>query len=320
MPATFNDVKFRVMMPTDKILYSIPKRLKWAVSGFALFLVLSISGGWVGEGGKQSLTFVHRERALQPGEVIIVSARSSRPLQYLRAYAFDGDFPGFGGKGGVSWTSLIGIDLETAPGRYSIELKGADLDGKSVSARKIVNVIGKKFPVRRLEVDEKFVTPPVDVLSRIEKERERTGAIFSSITSEKFWRGPFRIPVPGEVISVFGKRNVYNGQARSPHAGVDFRGAIGTPVHAPNRGRVALATDLYFSGNTVILDHGLGLYTYLAHMSEISVKEGDVIERGSIIGKVGATGRVTGPHLHWTIRIGRARVDPLSLINVLGDL
>jgi len=306
-------------MPTDNILHSIPKRFKWAVPGLVLLPLLCIFAGWAEKGEEQSITFVHSERALQPGEVIIISARSSRPLHYLRAYAFDGDFPGFSGEGGESWTSLVGIDLETKPGRYAIELKGAGLDGKNVTARKVVTVIGKEFPARRLKVDEKFVSPPVDALNRIEKERKRVGAIFASTSAEKFWRGPFRFPVPGEVISVFGKRNVYNGQARSPHAGVDFRGAIGTPVHAPNRGRVVLAADLYFSGNTAILDHGLGLYSYLAHMSEISVREGDLVEDGSIIGKVGATGRVTGPHLHWTIRIGRARIDPLSLMNALED-
>ncbi len=296
---------------------SIPTGPKWIALSFVMLLVLCVPGDGADKNAKQSITFVHRERALQPGEVIVIDARSSRSLQSLRAYAFDDEFPAFSGKNGVSWTGLIGIDLETKPGSYAIELKGVDLDGKSVTARKVVNIIGRKFPVRRLKVDEKFVAPPVDALKRIEKEQEKVRAIFDSVTAEKLWTGPFRLPVPGEVISAFGKRNVYNGQERSPHAGVDFRGAAGTPIRAPNNGKVVLAANLYFSGNTIILDHGLGLYSYLAHMSEMSAKEGDVIKSGGIVGKVGATGRVTGPHLHWTVRIGRTRVDPLSLISVL---
>jgi murein DD-endopeptidase MepM/ murein hydrolase activator NlpD len=192
------------------------------------------------------------------------------------------------------------------------------MDGSSVAARKSINVIAKKFPSRSLSVDEKYVTPPAEVLARIDEEREKVNAIFASVTPEKFWIGLFRIPVPGKVISAFGKRNIYNGKPRSPHSGADFKGAAGTPIRAPNAARVVLAEDLYYSGNTLILDHGLGLYSYLAHLSEFSVKKGDQVEPGDLIGKVGATGRVTGPHLHWTVRLIMARVDPLSLVNILG--
>jgi murein DD-endopeptidase MepM/ murein hydrolase activator NlpD len=300
-----------------KNMYPIPQSLKRLATGFVLLIGLCISGDGTENDRKQAISFILRARALQPGEVIVIEARSLHPLQSLRVKAFDADFAAFSGKNSEFWTAVIGIDLETRPGRYAVELKGVDIEGKSATARRIVSVVGKQFPTRTLKVDEKYVAPPADALRRIEKEQERVGGIFASVTSEKLWQGPFRAPVPGKAISVFGKRNVYNGQARSPHTGVDFRGAAGTPIQAPNSGKVMLAADLYFSGNTVILDHGLGLYSYLAHMSEISVKEGDAIEGGGMIGKVGATGRVTGPHLHWTVRIGRARVDPLSLISAL---
>jgi len=143
-------------------------------------------------------------------------------------------------------------------------------------------------------------------------------SIFGSTRREKLWNGPFRLPVPGEVISVFGKRSIYNGRPRSPHAGVDFRGAAGTPIHAPNTGVVVLAAGLYFSGNTVIIDHGMGLYSYLGHMSSIAVKEGDHVETGDVVGRVGSTGVATGPHLHWTVRLIRTRIDPLSVVDLLG--
>ena len=124
--------------------------------------------------------------------------------------------------------------------------------------------------------------------------------------------------VPGASTSSFGRRSIVNGQPRGQHTGTDFQAATGTPVVAPNRGRIALAADQYFPGKTVIIDHGLGLYSYLAHLSAFAVEEGAIVERGQRIGLSGATGRVTGPHLHWTMRIGTARVDPLSLIAVLG--
>jgi murein DD-endopeptidase MepM/ murein hydrolase activator NlpD len=113
---------------------------------------------------------------------------------------------------------------------------------------------------------------------------------------------------------------VFNGQSRGSHSGADFLSPAGTPVKAPNAGRVVLARDLYYTGNTVIIDHGLGLFSLLAHLSQIDVKAGDTVAAGDVIGKVGATGRVTGPHLHWTVRDNNARVDPLSLLYVLGAI
>ena len=119
--------------------------------------------------------------------------------------------------------------------------------------------------------------------------------------------------------SAFGARSIFNGQPRSPHGGADFLSAAGTPVKAPNAGRVALARDLYFTGNTVVIDHGLGLFSLFAHLSAIDVQAGAAVGTGDVVGRVGATGRVSGPHLHWTVRAGGARVDPLSLLEVLGE-
>jgi murein DD-endopeptidase MepM/ murein hydrolase activator NlpD len=119
---------------------------------------------------------------------------------------------------------------------------------------------------------------------------------------------------------VFGSRSVFNGQPRNPHAGVDFRGGVGTPIAAPGAGTVAMAEDLYFTGQTVVIDHGGAMHSILAHMSEIRVREGQQVEPGDIVGFVGATGRVTGPHLHWSIRLLGARVDPLSVLRALADV
>jgi murein DD-endopeptidase MepM/ murein hydrolase activator NlpD len=266
----------------------------------------------------EPLILTHKQRSLQPGEVILFESQSSRPLKQMLLKAFSREFPAFSEDGGLNWAALVAIDLDTKPGRYGVELFGVDRDGKHLAGSSVLAVAAKKFPTRRLMVEEKYVSPPADVLARIEAERERVNGIFAATTPERLWQGPFLLPVPGSVISGFGKRSVYNGRPRSPHAGVDFRGAAGTPIRAPNAGIVVLAANLYYSGNTVILDHGLGLYSYLGHMSHFSVREGDRVQSGDIVGKIGATGVVTGPHLHWTVRLIASRIDPLSLVYLFG--
>jgi len=134
------------------------------------------------------------------------------------------------------------------------------------------------------------------------------------VTVERLWRGRFDAPVPGVASSSYGRLTVLNGEPSGRHQGTDFRAAVGTPVHAPNAGRVVLAKDLYFAGNTVILDHGLGVFSLVAHLSRIDVAVGDRVSRGHVLGQSGATGRVTGPHLHWAVRFGETSVDPLSLV------
>ena len=159
--------------------------------------------------------------------------------------------------------------------------------------------------------------PPADELPRIEADRKAAEAIFARQTRERLWSQPFVVPVPGTATSSFGRRTILNGQPRGQHTGTDFQAATGTPVVAPNRGRIVLAADQYFPGKTIIIDHGLGVYSYLAHLSEFTAAEGAIVERGQRIALSGATGRVTGPHLHWTMRFGSARVDPLSLVEAL---
>jgi murein DD-endopeptidase MepM/ murein hydrolase activator NlpD len=133
---------------------------------------------------------------------------------------------------------------------------------------------------------------------------------------EMLWDKPFHSPIPGETGTNFGSRRVFNGEARAPHAGSDLRAKTGTPIHATNRGRVVLAKNLFFTGNTVVLDHGLGVYTIYAHMSRIDVKVSQIVTENQLLGLSGATGRVTGPHLHWSARIQSARVDPFSLLGI----
>ncbi len=139
------------------------------------------------------------------------------------------------------------------------------------------------------------------------------GAVFAIQTTVV---KPPRAAADAPVNSNFGLRSVFNGQPRSPHAGVDFAAPTGTSVRAPGAVRVVIADDLFFTGNTVVIDHGFGLFSFLAHLSAIDVARDEVVARGAPVGMVGATGRVTGPHLHWSVRLNGARVDPLSLVAV----
>jgi hypothetical protein len=263
------------------------------------------------------LAVSHRARSLQPGEVVLLTVESARPLREARAAAFGRAFPCFQAANPTRWSGLVGIDLDTKPGTYVVTVTGLEADGKSMAVDYPVTVAPKVFATRTLTVDPKFVSPPPEVLPRIRRESETVRAILEVVSPARHWDGPFLLPVPGKVISEFGKRSVYNGQPRSPHTGTDFAGATGTPVMAPNAGKVVLAANLYYSGNTVILDHGRGLYSYYGHLSAISAREGETLAAGDLVGRVGATGLVTGPHLHWSVRLAGTRVDPLSLVDVL---
>jgi murein DD-endopeptidase MepM/ murein hydrolase activator NlpD len=215
------------------------------------------------------------------------------------------------------WRALLGVDLTLKPETYALTVNAKNDSAEEIPCSATIDVKEGKFATESLKVAPNFVQPDPEQLARAEAERERLRAIFATVTPERLWGGRFRYPLAGITTGGnFGKRRILNGQPGSPHSGVDFPAPAGTPVYAAQRGRVVLAEPLYFSGNTVILDHGLGLYTLYAHFESITVQPGDVVDTGGLLGKVGATGRVTGPHLHWGATVNRARTDPLQLISL----
>ena len=159
---------------------------------------------------------------------------------------------------------------------------------------------------------------PAD-LERSQREAARLREVFAQVTPERLWQGGFRLPLAAEAAGNFGRRRILNDQPRAPHSGEDFSAPAGTPVYAAQRGRVALGDELFFSGKTVVVDHGLGLFTFYAHLEAISVEPGQVIEAGTLLGRVGSTGRVTAAHLHWAARLNQARVNPRDLVALLPD-
>lgn len=251
-------------------------------------------------------------RALQPGEVAIITVRGWTAPAPPRVRLFGRPAPVYA-AGDSTWRTLVGIDLDVAPGAYTVSVLGASA---APVARTTMRIRAKAFPTRRLTVDPRFVEPPPEAQARIAREAKELTAIWAASVGERLWTGPFAEPVPDAATSAFGSRSVFNGQPRSPHGGADFSSPSGRPIVSPNSGKVVLARDLYYTGQTVVVDHGLGLLSLFAHMSAIDVVEGAVVKTGDALGKVGATGRVTGPHLHWTVRLGGARVDPLALIEV----
>lgn len=255
-------------------------------------------------------------RALQPGELVVLTVTTSAPVSSVRGRGFDRPLAPWR-VDDTTWRALVGIDLDVAPGAYDVTVETGPAAAPARARRRLV-VTAKQFPTRRLTVNPDFVDPPATVLARIEAEAKRISAIWQSSATSPLWSGAFTPPVPERANSAFGTRSIFNGQARSPHGGADFPSPEGTAVRAPNAGRVVLAGDLYYTGQTIAIDHGLGLVSLFAHLSAIDVLEGASVKPGQVVGRVGSTGRVTGAHLHWTVRAGGARIDPLSLVAVLG--
>jgi murein DD-endopeptidase MepM/ murein hydrolase activator NlpD len=254
-----------------------------------------------------------RARSFRPGELVIVSISTPPGAASVAVRAFDKDVVAHR-VGPAEWQAIAGIDLDVAPGDHEVS---AVVDG--VAAARQVEVVSRTFPVRTLKVNPDFVNPPASVARRIEEESRLIERAYASGAPEPLWQAGFQRPVPHQANSRFGTRSVFNGEPRSPHAGTDFLSPAGTPVRAPNAGRIAVARDLYFAGKSVMIDHGAGVFSQLAHLSRIDVREGDAVEAGEVVGLVGATGRVTGAHLHWAVRASGARVDALSLLAVLGE-
>jgi murein DD-endopeptidase MepM/ murein hydrolase activator NlpD len=264
-----------------------------------------------------AIQIVTAARSVQPGEVVLFTATTAAPIEALRARAFDRDLPTFR-LDSKTWQAVLGIDLGVAAGSYPVSFD-ALLEGHDVNTRVTLAVRKRAFATRTLRVDDAFVNPTAPTVQRIISEAAELARVWEQSAPTRLWSGAFVPPVPGRATGIFGSRSIINGQARQPHGGTDFLSPTGTPIQAPNSGRVVLARELYFTGNTVVIDHGLGMFSLLAHLSVIDVHAGDSVTGGQIVGQVGATGRVTGPHLHWGVRIGEARVDPLAVLAILHE-
>lgn len=256
--------------------------------------------------------------SVSQGGLIEAEVRSAASLADLKAVWAGHDLPFWQtAKSNKIERGLLGVDLEREPDQYELKLDAELPAGKQLACSVTVAVKAGKFAVEKLTVEQQFVEPNQQDAERAEKEGERLHEIYARVTPERLWQGNFRLPLDGaRNAKNFGRRRVLNGQPRSPHTGVDLPAPAGTPVHAAQSGRVVLAENLFYAGNTVVIDHGLGVYTLYAHLESIAVAAGDAVEKGALLGKVGATGRVTGPHLHWGLLVNQARVNGLQILSL----
>ena len=244
-------------------------------------------------------------RALSvPGGVarIALGEASDRPV------AHSGDIPLLVVGSARAWTALVGIPLATAAGPAAITVQAPGTEARSIA----YTVRAKQYAEQRLSVEPKHVDLSPEDLARYERERAHQGEVMATFSQPVPEAGALAMlaPVPGPRSSSFGLRRVFNGQPRAPHSGMDIGAGLGAPVRSPLAARVADTGDYFFNGNTVWLDHGGGLLTLHCHLSAIDVKPGDELRAGDRLGAVGATGRVTGPHLHFGVLLNRTMVDP----------
>jgi len=218
---------------------------------------------------------------------------------------------------GGGYAALAGIDLEARPGMATWRVGVMDARDRPLKASGRLQIRARKFPVQRLTLPREMVELDAPTLQRVEEESKRLRTLYATITPERHWRGRFAKPVGvPDAGEGFGARRIINGQPRAPHAGLDYSADAGTPVVGANAGHVALVAEYFFPGRLVVLDHGLGLYTLYFHLERADVSDGDRVERGQIIGRVGASGRATGPHLHFAAHLRQTRIDPALLLQL----
>ncbi len=220
----------------------------------------------------------------------------------------------------VNGVALVGIPMSYKPGpaQISYVLETSDAD----------NILQHHFSVDSKQYTEQHITiknqalvdPPAQTLARINAESRRQRGLYRAYNPAQDLSTGFIKPLQGITTSLFGHRRFFNGKPKSPHSGLDIAADAGTPIAAAGNAIVRLANDLYFNGNTIFLDHGHGLITMYCHMNKLLVNEGDQIQQGQIIGLVGATGRATGPHLHWSVSLNGNRVDPEMFMRKLNTV
>ena len=254
---------------------------------------------------------------IKQGDVILVKVKSPAVLSSLSG-EFDGKMVAFESKNGREFSALIGMDLDQKVQEYDLYIfaKG---DGELNQRVLSFNVQSRNYKVERLTLPDKMVTYDDVTLKRIERESHSLAQIRQNVSMKRWWDGDFIVPVKGELTANFGARRILNGVKKKPHSGVDVKAYSGSRIRSSNGGKVVLVDNHYFGGKVVVIDHGHGLSTIYMHLSKILVNHGEELAKGDIIGLVGATGRATGPHLHWAAYLNGAKVDPSALLTLSID-
>jgi len=241
-----------------------------------------------------------------PGDVMVVTVKNA-------IGQVEGTFNGkkvYFNPSKESFKAIVAIDYFTEPGKYDL-----DISVNGSVFKQAVDVIKKEYEVEKLTLPKKMVELSPKDEARAERDARKMAALWPNET-DRSWTGDFINPLPGEIIAPFGVRRIINNIPKSPHTGIDVRGHKGDKIIAPNDAVVALVDKQFFGGNALVLNHGQGIYTMFFHLSRVLVKPGQAVKKGDVIALVGATGRATGPHLHWGVRVQGARIDPLELIHL----
>jgi murein DD-endopeptidase MepM/ murein hydrolase activator NlpD len=257
-----------------------------------------------------------RAAEFRPGELYIFEVR---PVAGQKIVSVNGAFLETAMEfyaEGDAFIAMFGVPAKISPHKYDALINVKTSSGKEVSGSFEIPVRKRIFKVSRLNVDPLYLEYPPETLQRIEAEKQILIALWKKTTPEKLWNGMFIYPIASEITLEFPIKRVFQGEFRSFHSGIDLRAQEPTEVLAANSGVVALTGDHFFSGNFVIIDHGRRLFSFYAHLSAIKVKEGDAVEKGQVIAISGSTGRITGPHLHWTIKVNSVNIDPVGITEI----
>ena len=218
-------------------------------------------------------------------------------------------------SGNNFFSALIGVDVEAKPSVAKLGVKVRSAGGAQRQTEIPLKIKAKAFHKESFNVAPSFDHMSPETLAEVRREQEAFARAFATTATERFWDIPFIRPVPQDAsASSFGSRRIINGVARAPHSGTDLSAPAGTEVIATNHGRVVLVGSFFFAGGSVVVDHGGGLFSMYFHLSEFKVEEGAPVRKGDVLALSGGTGRVTGPHLHWGVRLNNTRVDPLDLL------
>lgn len=216
------------------------------------------------------------------------------------------------------FVAIVGIDMDQTPGRLFF-VSSWEKAGQTIEQERQIEVRATKFGLQELTLPKNKVDLDPPTLLRVKEEKDLMDAAFVASLGERLWKGAFIAPVKGKPQHTFGRRRLINGKPRRAHTGEDISAPVGTPILATNHGKVVLVADFFFNGRSVVIDHGLGLFSLYFHLSEIDVAEGQEVNGGEQIGRVGRSGRVTGPHLHWGMRLNGINVNPYAFVETRLD-
>ena len=255
---------------------------------------------------------------LLTGRVARLTVRStSSPIESLTGVLDQRALITFQASGDQStWAALGAVDVEAKPKPVRLALVAVLADGTKLSFNKPISIQEAPYDERTLTVSKKFVKPSLKQRQRAARESKALTKALARTSAQRLWRGSFTQPTAGIETSPFGTKRTYNAKKKSRHLGLDLDGKIGDPIFAANAGRIVVASERFYSGGTVVVDHGQGLFTMYFHMSRIDVKAGDLVEKSQGLGAIGATGQVTGPHLHFSVRLGGLYQDPHYLLDL----